>query len=258
MCPISYRIKWAASWQNQQNDLCAQRRHRSAWATAQSDQSSLSAWRKLGSLATHLEHSENFDQTGRMPSLIWVFAGRTVMLLVLSRGRSYECGHRSSLCSEAVHIFAWLAWLLWKYFETCTASYNYSGIKIRMHKFWDNCVDFHSQQKRFIEVQLQLTGCTSTWPVYPRYQATECSCRRHATILLVPQALSTAGLYSLNSRISPRATLTERALYHLNRQWFYRETCIEQFLRHNGFENFLAMNRNVRIAEKVPTHSKYG
>ena len=33
--------------------LCAQRRVRSAWAFAQSDQSSLSAWRKLGSLATH-------------------------------------------------------------------------------------------------------------------------------------------------------------------------------------------------------------
>ena len=29
---------WAASWQNQQND-CAQQRLRSAWASAQSDQS---------------------------------------------------------------------------------------------------------------------------------------------------------------------------------------------------------------------------
>ena len=31
--------KWAASWQNQQNGMCAQRRIRSAWASAQSDQS---------------------------------------------------------------------------------------------------------------------------------------------------------------------------------------------------------------------------
>ena len=31
--------KWAASWQNQQNGMCAQRRLRSAWASAQSDQS---------------------------------------------------------------------------------------------------------------------------------------------------------------------------------------------------------------------------
>ena len=29
---------WATSWQNQQNDFCAQRRLRSAWASAQSDQ----------------------------------------------------------------------------------------------------------------------------------------------------------------------------------------------------------------------------
>ena len=40
---------------------------------------SLSAWRKVGSLkkATHKPHSEDSDQTGRMPRLIWVFAGRT-------------------------------------------------------------------------------------------------------------------------------------------------------------------------------------
>ena len=30
---------WATSWQNQQNDLCTQQRLRSAWASAQSDQS---------------------------------------------------------------------------------------------------------------------------------------------------------------------------------------------------------------------------
>ena len=39
-------------------------------------ESSLSTWRKLGSLATHWAHSEGSDQTGRMPRLIWVFAGR--------------------------------------------------------------------------------------------------------------------------------------------------------------------------------------
>ena len=47
-------------------------------------ESSLSAWRKLGSLATHWAHSKDADQTGRMPRLIWVFAGRTLILLVLS------------------------------------------------------------------------------------------------------------------------------------------------------------------------------
>ena len=68
---------WATSWQNQQNGMCAQRRLRSAWASAQSDQSSLSAWRKLGSLTTHWAHSEDSDQPERIFRLIRVFAGRT-------------------------------------------------------------------------------------------------------------------------------------------------------------------------------------
>ena len=48
----------------------------------------LSAWRKLGSLATHWAHNEGSDQSRWMPRLIWVFAGRTVNLLVLSWGGS--------------------------------------------------------------------------------------------------------------------------------------------------------------------------
>ena len=40
-------------------------------------ESSLSPWGKLESLATHWVHSEDSDQTGRMPKLIWVFAGCT-------------------------------------------------------------------------------------------------------------------------------------------------------------------------------------
>ena len=53
------------------------------------------------SLCTHWEakdssflhaYSEDSDQTGRMPRLIWVFAGRTLILLVLScRGSSRPC-----------------------------------------------------------------------------------------------------------------------------------------------------------------------
>ena len=46
-------------------------------------ESSLGAWRKLWSLAIYWAHSEDSDQTGRIPRLIWVFAGRTVILLVL-------------------------------------------------------------------------------------------------------------------------------------------------------------------------------
>ena len=37
----------------------------------------LSAWRNIGPLTTYWAPSEDSDQTGRMPRLIWVFAGRT-------------------------------------------------------------------------------------------------------------------------------------------------------------------------------------
>ena len=40
-------------------------------------ESSLSAIRKLGSLATHGAHSKDSDQTGHMPRLNWIFAGST-------------------------------------------------------------------------------------------------------------------------------------------------------------------------------------
>ena len=47
-------------------------------------ESSLSAWRNVGFLATHWVHSEDTDQTGRMPRLIWVKTGRTLILFVLT------------------------------------------------------------------------------------------------------------------------------------------------------------------------------
>ena len=61
---------------NQQKWLCAQRRLRSAWASAQSDQSLCCLHEEtLGPLITYWAHSEDSDQTGWMPRLIWVFAG---------------------------------------------------------------------------------------------------------------------------------------------------------------------------------------
>ena len=57
-------------------------------------ESSVSARRYLGSLATHWAHSDDSDQTGRMPRLIWVFDGRTLILFVLlCRGSNnvYPC-----------------------------------------------------------------------------------------------------------------------------------------------------------------------
>ena len=68
-------------------------------------ESSLSTWRKLGSLATHWAHSE--DWSDWMPRLIWVFAGHTLILLVLSCCSSYyEKRHHQA--NWTVQIDGWI------------------------------------------------------------------------------------------------------------------------------------------------------
>ena len=59
--------------------------------STQSDQSLLYCLheKKLRFLATHWARGEVSDQTEWIPRLIWVFAGRTVMLLFLSWGGSF-------------------------------------------------------------------------------------------------------------------------------------------------------------------------
>ena len=65
-------------------------------------ESSLSAWRKLGSLANHLAHSEDSDQIGRMPMLICVFAGRTCHFVgfVMRWLKSYEQVNGKQYCND--------------------------------------------------------------------------------------------------------------------------------------------------------------
>ena len=67
-CDMTKPTKW----------VCAQRRLRSAWASLLCAQ-----WVAKNPSFLHAD-SEDSDQTGRMPRLIWVFAGRTAILLVLS------------------------------------------------------------------------------------------------------------------------------------------------------------------------------
>ena len=64
---------WAGTWQNQQIYLCVQRWLKSAWASAQSDQTSVTVWRKFRSLATctHWAHSEDYDQWVSTSSFCW-------------------------------------------------------------------------------------------------------------------------------------------------------------------------------------------
>ena len=60
-------------------------------------ESSLSAWRNLGSLATRSAHSEGSDQTGRVPRLIWVFAGRTSHFVGVVMRRFIWCVHMAKI-----------------------------------------------------------------------------------------------------------------------------------------------------------------
>ena len=77
-----YKFKrWDASWQNQQNE-CA--------------------------------HSEDSDQTGRMPRLIWVFAGRITTLLVLScRGSNWDAWNNYCNLTNIWTVLVGCSWM-WK------------------------------------------------------------------------------------------------------------------------------------------------
>ena len=84
--------------------VCTQQRLRSASASAQSDQSSLCAqWVAKDSRFLHAD-SEDSDQTGQMPRLIWVFAGCPLTLLVLSCCCSYVTKDSSNLTNKP-HLF---------------------------------------------------------------------------------------------------------------------------------------------------------
>ena len=88
VCNVCSNI-WAKARQNQQNDIYAQRRLRSASASSQSDQSSLCAHWIAKSPSCLPADSENSYQTGQIPRLIWVFAGHTSHF-VLSCCSSFE------------------------------------------------------------------------------------------------------------------------------------------------------------------------
>ena len=63
-------------------------------------ESLLSAWRSVWTLATQWAPSKDSDQTGQMLRLIWVFAGCTVILLVLSWCGSHVVSTTSLHCQN--------------------------------------------------------------------------------------------------------------------------------------------------------------
>ena len=67
-CPRFLPYNWAASWQNQQNDVRPAKTPISLSIRCPHEES-------LGSQLSM--HSKDSDQTGRMPWLIWVFTGHT-------------------------------------------------------------------------------------------------------------------------------------------------------------------------------------
>ena len=90
--------------------------------------------------------SKDSDQTGRMPRLIWVFAGHTSILLVLSWGGSFVCSF-SWCIVDAVMGIAWLENKKTKYTHTL------SGLRVRVkrwilamtvHNICVRCIDFYS------------------------------------------------------------------------------------------------------------------
>ena len=80
--------KWATSWQNQQNDCALSEDSISLGIHPVWSESLLcTQWVAKDPSFLHAD-SEDSDQTEQMPRLIWVFAGHTVILLVLSWGSS--------------------------------------------------------------------------------------------------------------------------------------------------------------------------
>ena len=132
-----WRYRWAATWQSQQNE-CA--------PSEDSDQSRLIrvfAVRFTGSLGPSFLHadSEDSDQTGRMPTLIWVFAMRTLTWLVLS------CRGADALCNLKYRSTT----VFFKVFENALLSLAYRDIPSLLDSlffltsfryfYYHNCID---------------------------------------------------------------------------------------------------------------------
>ena len=82
-------------------------------------ESLLSEGRKLGSLVTHWAHSEDSDQTGRMPRLIWVFVVRTDHFVGFVT-RRLKCAYQTTRMHR---VFVVIFVCLWQVFS-CVAKIN--------------------------------------------------------------------------------------------------------------------------------------
>ena len=121
---MSHDIKKLTKW------LCTQLRQISLGICPVWSESLLSTSRNLGSSATHWIHNKDSNQTEQMPRLIWVFAGCTVTLLVLS------------WCSSNYLSFFWVAndcdWMIAQHdSKSSTRAILIKPFKQLLRKFWN-------------------------------------------------------------------------------------------------------------------------
>ena len=106
-------------------------------------ESSLSAWRKLGSLAAHRTHSEDSGQTGRMPKLIWVLAGRTD------------------------HFFCFVVrWLKWNEVHENFCVRQYKKLSINLSRWGKPHDELGKNERSVLEIK---TNCPITFYCCPHY-----------------------------------------------------------------------------------------
>ena len=113
-CHTQWFLKWfqyenlATAWQNQQNDLCAQRRFRSAWASAQSDQSQrCPPEAKLGPKLPTERTAKTLIRLDGCPGWSESSLGTKVILLVLSWSGS-KCFFFESTYAAHIHFITFL------------------------------------------------------------------------------------------------------------------------------------------------------
>ena len=80
---------WARAQQNQQNDVCPGNTQLSLGIRPVWSESSLFAWRNIGSLATENVQNKESDPAGRMPGWTESLLGAQVFSLILSCSGSF-------------------------------------------------------------------------------------------------------------------------------------------------------------------------
>ena len=194
--------------------MWVQRRLRSAWVSTQSDQSSMSSWRKLGSLATHWVHSEDSDQTDL--SLRWVhshFVGFVMRWLKwFTSERDYtESSKKQRRLKKPKYLKKTSSFelasitMLWQCWESnlATTVANKHFVLGNLCASWNSlfvclCWGLTSQSTIF---QSCRDGATASWVINQYFRGVKCLAQGHNT--------AAAGIEPPTSRSGVRHSTTE-------------------------------------------------